>query len=182
MQTCKQRFLSYPKIQGLTPVLTYVQQLPYILRIGAQSTDGFLVCHADMPFSDRELDALFIKPNDALASDDIFHLTWSRLHVKGLPEYAQGKRDAASMPVYCGHNIVTSPEAAVRRDSNHINLDGGAFRSDCFIVANHTDKQATVVALPNTQSNPYRETIQRASAVIEIHLKTQNISSSLTAI
>ncbi len=182
LETCKQCFLNYSKIEGLTPLLSYAQQLPYILRVGTPDTDGFLVCHADMPFSDPELDTLFSMHEDSLSLDDRTHLTWARLHVNGLPTYAQGKRSAASMPVYCGHNIVTCGEDAVRHDSNHINLDGGAFRSDCFIVANHTDKQATVVTLPNTQSNPYRETVQDARNVIEMYLKTKDFSSRLSVI
>ena len=163
-------FHSYAKIQGLDAILDNVAQLPYLIRVGAEGPDGFIVCHADLPLSDSELDELFQSQNGSFNEDQIHHLTWARLGVPGLPPFALGKRNANSLPVYCGHNIIQNPEDALRRESNHINLDGGAFRSHCFIVANHSDKNAFLLSL-SAETNPHKELNQQAADCIKGYWK-----------
>ncbi|HVT62662.1 MAG TPA: metallophosphoesterase [Legionellaceae bacterium] len=157
----KKAFSKATKIPELPAIINYIKKLPYIIRVGNNDHNGFIVCHADMPFSDEELEKKF-QQNHALSPDEIMHLTWARSSLMQssqtyLPYFANHKRNDHSMIVYCGHNILSTTNRSVRLATNHINLDGGAFMSNHLIVMNHTDGKATLFShippLPNNEPN-----------------------------
>lgn len=177
----QQLFLKAPKIAELDQILNYIRTLPYIIQIGQPQEYGFVVCHADLPFSDITLQSM-IENQTPLTSAQIEHITWAREHSNELrdthgPFFATRQRSEQSMFVFCGHNMIYFEATCIRENTNHINLDSGAYLHDCFVVVNYTAGQATAVFLKETPGISvhseifFRAKYQRVAQYIAIHLK-----------
>ncbi len=176
----QQLFNKSNKIDQLGCILRYIENLPYIIQVGQLAEGGFYVCHADMLFSDQDLQDLIANPKN-LTFAQIDHLTWARTRHWGAEEYegpffAEGKRSALSMLVYCGHSIISNETVCIRENTNHINIDSGAYLHDCFVLVNHTVGKAEVVCLEQesdksdkfaTNRDKYRRVAQRISMYLK---------------
>lgn len=158
-------FQSANKIPELSQILQYVENLPYIIRVAPESSDGFIVCHSDLPFSDSELDM-----KESLTKKDIAHITWARGEQGHSPVpknilYTVGKRDRASTIVYCGHTIITLEEFGIRYASSHINLDVGAYVHYCLLVVCHTDRVASLIPVWDYITNLRRAAVEHYQGI-----------------
>lgn len=142
-------FIKQPLISNINEITNYMQLLPYIIRVGNKhDKDAFIVCHADLPMTDDELDEM-ISDSHLLQDDTKLHITWARSNEIQKKAYY---RDEASTRVYCGHNIIGHHgTVAVRKDTNTINLDGGAFITGQFILLNHTENKAELIGEPKPE-------------------------------
>lgn len=93
----------------------YFSTLPYIVR-----TPQFDVAHARRPMSDRELTQRIAAGNFTLTDKEKHSAIWDRPE-----ELIEGYTldSIMSRPVYVGHSIM----GGVRRCTNHINIDVGAY-------------------------------------------------------
>lgn len=148
---------------------SYIESLPYVIKIDHE-THPALVVHADMLLTDDELNRR-IRENRPLGESEIIHM----LSVK--PENFSFTRAGCKTPVYHGHNIIDGDVprksarglvTAVRKETNHINLDGQAYRTGGFIVTNHTDGSAQAVGRSMKPSD--QNYLQAACHEIESHL------------
>jgi hypothetical protein len=128
-------------ISNLREIQVFMETLPYIITVSGDHElrhEPFIICHADLPYSDREL--LDLKSLDDEAKK---YITWAR------PIDFRSSRMATSIRVYCGHNIISDPEyildGVVRRSTNTINLDGGAYLIAESLVVNATHNEAFIV-------------------------------------
>lgn len=147
----------------------FVQQLPYVIKINSLYKPGWVV-HADLAFTDEMLETK-IKTNQLFTSDEISHLVKARSH------QFSAIRNGCSTPVYCGHNTIgcksrgNASNLAIREETNHINLDNGAFFRDVFLLLNHTD--GTITQTGNT----INETVMESAIAIQKHLnKSQRLA------
>ncbi len=165
----KDLFMASPKVPELQEITGYVQDLPYVIQVGS-SGHAFNVCHADLPFSDHDLDVLS-RSQMALPDKAKQHVMWAREKSANGPTFAkEGGRHPDSSVVYCGHNILETSDDAIRTATNHVNLDGGAYYSDCFILVNHTDQQAKLI-YPQEQTHLDIDPLhQEAAKKITLHL------------
>lgn len=117
----------------------YLANLPFIIHV--QGVLPFLVAHASIPFSDKELSDFFAsmeqKKGITFTADDIDKLIWARLaQIKAL--IATGKRSATSTVSIFGHNIIDDVENAVMEEINAIYVDVAACVRNTFLVVNMT--------------------------------------------
>src|SRR3990167_4794961 len=125
-------------LKDLESIEAYIDKLPYILKITPPGDSAFLVCHADMSFlSDDKLQdkmTLFFPTKEIL--------TWAREKGSEVAFSSYTKvRTKGSRPVYCGHNITLNPgEETVREDTNHVNLDFGAYQGVPLVGVEHPNK------------------------------------------
>lgn len=119
--------------EELEKIEEYINNLPYILKITPPNKNPFLVCHADMSFlPDKK-----VKDGLILNEKEKHHITWARENELTLYQ----KRTKDSVTVYCGHNITTKKgEEVVRKDTNHVNLDFGAFAGVPLVGVEHPNK------------------------------------------
>lgn len=178
----KQLFLKAPKIAVLPDILQYVAHLPYIIQVGeADDDNGFIVCHADLPISDPELQC-FVNGQTKLSFWQREHITWARApdpsdeYNENGPYFAVNKRNNQSMPVFCGHSIVHKVSDCIRTNTNHINLDLGAYLSNCFILVNHTKGLAEAIFL-NQDVVKNREIPQQVAQSISAYLTNKKQTS-----
>jgi len=161
LEEIKKSFRAAPKIAETVDIFRFISALPYIVSVG-EGTHAFLICHADLPCSDEELNTI---PNGRTSVSKTFqtHVLWARKDGGAYPKLCQGKRDAHSTIIYCGHTIIQSAEDSVRSETNHVNLDGGAYDTDCFIVVNHHEHRASLVH-PFDETNSSHLDLHRAAA------------------
>ncbi len=124
----------------------YVRSLPYIIKIDDPLNPAW-VAHADLPMTDKALNEK-IKAGTSLTADEISAVTDTR--PGGFSTVRQGN---SSVKVYCGHNILSdnpekdpNPTHAVRADTQHYNLDAGAYFSGSFIAVNHTKSLVDIIS------------------------------------
>lgn len=124
-------------------IAAYLKTLPFIISVGKPSSleekkRAFFVCHADMPISDGEVYARLFENNDPFLSDQEQHyVMWAREN-GGDPCLHSNLRVIASVIAYVGHSIYGEKINSVRRLTNTINLDGGAYYYGVSVVVNHT--------------------------------------------
>lgn len=131
-----------PEIQAYREFIT---ALPFVIKVSGERP--VLVAHADLAFSDEEIGRK-IAEKEAFTPEEILHMTGARVR-----EYMPaGVRDHSSDLVVVGHNILDEPNSSsstpalpVRSDTNHINLDGGAYFTKGFLCFNVTDNQIDIV-------------------------------------
>ncbi len=124
----------------LRRIRKYLSSLPYVIRTeGSDDVDPFIVCHADCPLDDKEIEGI-ISNGDKLTSEEIDHITWARDE-----EIDRcNNRTKNSIRTYCGHNIIRGRRTSVRRETNHVNLDAGASHYGQLLGVNHTDSTVFV--------------------------------------
>jgi len=130
-------------LSALTRIRDFIEPLPYIIRVGESKKENpFIVCHADLPFSDAVLDAMTYIGADI---DDAkkMHLVWARE-----ADFRKSGRNADSIRTYVGHNILESANDAVRDKTNTINLDFGAYDTGSLAVVNHTTRKVITYKQP----------------------------------
>lgn len=156
-----------PEIQAYREFIT---ALPFVIKVVGERP--VLVVHADLAFSDEEIDRK-IAENEDFTPEEILHMTGARVH-----EYMPaGMRDHSSNLVVVGHNIIDEPDSSssmpalpVRSDTNHINLDGGAYFTKGFLCFNVTDTQIDIVGTKApTEIDPL---LLYGQAEIAEHLRT----------
>jgi len=164
-------FKNSPKIPETAAIRTYVSELPYIIRVG-QGANAFNICHANMPISDASLDSLLQSP-EPLSSEIKSHLVWARQKRGKDPSFDDfaNVRSEHSIPVYCGHNILATANDAVRKQTNHINLDGGAFFCNYFIMVNHTQKTVNLVGGTHEVNEEKTSVLREAVQTITDHIR-----------
>jgi predicted phosphodiesterase len=156
-----------PEIQAYREFITV---LPFVIKVEGERP--VLVVHADLAFSDEEIDRK-IAEKEAFTPEEILHMTGARVR-----EYMPaGMRDHVSNLVVVGHNILDEPDSSsstpalpVRSDTNHINLDGGAYFTKGFLCFNVTDNQIDIVGTKApTEIDPL---LLYGQAEIAEHLRT----------
>ncbi|MDR3477614.1 MAG: metallophosphoesterase [Gammaproteobacteria bacterium] len=104
-----------------------ISHLPYII-----TSPQFNVVHADLPFSDVHLQRKITTADFSLSDAEKNYAIWARLTESFV--LIDREKVAASGDRYtiCGHTIAEG----LREFSKHINLDYGAFESNCIGVLN----------------------------------------------
>ena len=125
----------------------YVRALPYIIKV-VENEKMAWVAHADLPLTDEELDDR-IESGEGLSFEEIKYITEAR------PEHFGSRRNAESIVVFCGHNIIDEPWSSasqgyfpalpVREETHHINLDVGAYFTRGLLLMNFTHSVAEIV-------------------------------------
>jgi len=129
----------------------YFRSLPDIIHVDGD--DPFHVVHADMPVSDRQLARMF-RDNLQLNRTQRYHARWAR-NGTDMP-LAENIRNAASIPAYCGHTIF----GGIRYETNHLNLDSGAYKTKQALFVDHTEGQCYILKTNrNAKSNQEIEKI-----------------------
>ena len=136
-------------IENVSQYEDYIRTLPFIIKIN-ESDNVAWVAHADLKLSDETLNAM-IEKSEGLSEKKRKDITEARPAT-----FIKNERDASSSLVYCGHNVVDNPfderyqtlknpAAPVRCETNHINLDVGAYFTKGLVLVNHTEHTASVV-------------------------------------
>lgn len=125
----------------------FIQNLPFVIKI--EGDHPALVAHADLNFSDEEIDDRIDSGKD-FSMHEINYMTNARVN-----EFApKHERDENSTLVIVGHNMIDDPSDPpkgrpsinpVRPETNHINLDGAAYFSQAFLLLNLTDNHIEIV-------------------------------------
>lgn len=144
----------------------WIHDLPYVIKINGERS--MLVAHADLHLSDQEIDRKLAEEEE-FSLQDIAHLVDARVR-----DFAQpGQRNSESRPVLVGHNIIDmpGPDVAdpVRRSTNHINLDAGAYFTNGFLLMNVTDNQVAIVGRNISSEN--LTLLQYGKNTIQEHLE-----------
>lgn len=119
--------------------------LPYILHVkGGHNKAAFNIAHADMPLSDAEL-LDKVSDNDlTLKDEDIEYATCARTPGLGNISFQNRFRNSDSILTYVGHNVVIhnhNKNKSVRKNSNTINLDFGAWQTGIALFVDHSRKE-----------------------------------------
>ena len=148
---------------------TYIEALPFVIKV--EGEHPALIVHADLPFSDEEID------------ERILHqTTFTDLEIQKLTDVrvanlaTEGKRDHSSHLVIVGHNIIDEPgdtsiphpALPVRPETNQINLDGGAYFTKGFLLFNLSDN--TIEVIGNHISSEGQALLTYACDAIQTHL------------
>lgn len=192
-------FLERPLRTELSSIELYLSLLPYIILVGDidDKINSFIVCHADMSISDAILNHRLteknpylkgesLTPTDLKMASELTHLVWGRPDRRTItnPYYLlpSTDRNEESLIVYCGHSIICDYPSyntrAVRPETNHINLDGGAFlysSLQLFLRMNHTTKEIdfignTLEKDPTDVETLHINALDRASEIILSHI------------
>ncbi len=125
----------------------FIRTLPFVIKI--EGDHPALVVHADLNFSDEEIDDR-IRSGKDFSMPEINYMTNTRVN-EIAPEH---KRDENATLVLVGHNMIDDPSDLptgrppinpVRPETNHINLDGAAYFSQGLLLLNLTDNQIEIV-------------------------------------
>lgn len=144
------------ELDELQKMAKYVDALPYIRQVLLKDNQQFLVCHADMSMLDDADVAALLRGEKNLSVEEKAALTWARKESDEV-SYASYKqeRDSTSQRVYVGHEITTRPGIeVVRRDTNHVNLDFGAYAGLPLVGIEHPNK---VVVIGELDQNVFGE-------------------------
>ncbi len=169
----KQIVLSKDPFVHLIPdILAYrqlIESLPFMIELeGEQST---LCVHSDLNIEDAEIDRRVLH-KEGFTDQEIIYMTDVR--VKDFN--SNDARSASSRLVLVGHNIINdehdpdTQNAAlpVRADTNHINLDCGAYFTKSFLVLNMTDNLVDIVS--KDMPEEHRTLLEYAKTTIQTHL------------
>lgn len=124
-------------------IAAYLRTLPFITLVGKLSSTeekkrAFFICHADMPITDREVYIRLLENNDPFLSEqEQCYVMWAREYGGNTPMQTN-VRTISSVLTYVGHSIYGEKINSVRRFTNTINLDGGAYHYGVSVVVNHT--------------------------------------------
>ena len=148
----------------------YIASLPYVIKVDGEKS--VLVAHADLPFSDDEINRR-VAEDKGFSHEEIKHITGARVREFGQP----GERDHTSRLVIVGHNIIDEPDSSsstpalpVRSDTNHINLDSGAYFTKGFLRFNVTDDQIDIVGTNISEEN--QPLLHYGQTEIAAHIRT----------
>lgn len=147
----------------------YIEALPFVIKV--EGEHPVLIAHADLPFSDEETEQRILHQT-AFTDLEIQKLT--NVRVANLA--TEGKRDHSSHLVIVGHNIIDEPDDTsnphpalpVRPETNHINLDGGAYFTKGFLLFNLSDN--TIEVIGNHISSEGQALLTYACDAIQTHL------------
>lgn len=183
----------------LEEIKKFINSLPFIILVGdiKDKENSFIVCHADMPFDDNTLQArlLLSQPllnmkevisDDNQKTSEYIHVIWAR------PDRRSAMNACASLPhtgrtsdsliAYCGHSMLNNamffPTHSVRNKTNHVNLDGGAYRfpdAQMFLRMNHATKHIDIISCKNErllscEELQHRILLQQAAERIKQHI------------
>ena len=120
----------------------------------------------------KAIDLLKIPEDKGFSHEEIKHITGARVS-----ELQPGERDHTSRLVIVGHNIIDEPDSSsstpalpVRSDTNHINLDGGAYFTKGFLRFNVTDDQIDIVGTNISEEN--QPLLHYGQTEIAAHIRT----------
>ena len=157
-------------IEGIEKYEGYISSLPFLIKI-VDGENIAWVAHSDLTLSDEALDAK-IERNVGLDALEISHVTEARPG-----GFGPSARTSTSSLVYCGHNIIdtpsekeTNPANPVRKNTNHVNLDGGAYYTKGLLLVNHTNSTVTLVG--ETINPEYLGLLNYAKEEIQGHLSS----------
>jgi GTP:adenosylcobinamide-phosphate guanylyltransferase len=149
----------------------YIASLPFVIKV--EGDKPVLVVHADLPFSDAEIDDR-IAAGEGFSSEEIRHMTGARVS-----EFSKDVRDRCSHLVVVGHNIIDDPNSSsptravpVRSDTNHINLDGGAYFTKAFLLLDVTKKEIKIVGENLSLSKENERLLHYGKTKIAAHIRT----------
>lgn len=169
----KQIVLSKDPFEHLIPEIhTYrqlIESLPFLIQLeGEQHT---LCVHSDLNIDDAEIDRRVLH-QEGFTDQEITYMTDAR--VKDFK--SKDTRTESSRLVLVGHNIINDehdPDTRnaalpVRADTNHINLDCGAYFTQSFLVLNMTDNLVEIVS--KDMPEEHRKLLEYAKTTIQTHL------------
>lgn len=166
------------ELEQLQAMAAYVDALPYIRQVLLKDNQQFLVCHADMSMLDDQDVSKLLRREKTLSVAEKAALTWAR-KVGDEVSYASYNqaRGSSSQRVYVGHEITTKPGVeVVRRDTNHVNLDFGAYIGLPLVGIEHPNK---VVVMGELRENISGEGKKRYfSQLVTLHATIGNIEFS----
>lgn len=147
-----------PHFRRLLEIKDYIKSLPYLIFVGDFNylKSAFMICHAQKPFSDNELQKRFATNQFTLSDIEIHTITNARPDAPNAKSSALGNY-AKSIRHYAGHNPIGTittdrPEEgfqeitsyrAVRPETNTIVIDASALQPTrdaqlLFVINHHT--------------------------------------------
>ena len=168
-------------IDKLTIYQQYMTDLPCILKVN--DIDPLLVGHSQIALTDRAINEKCDSNKLTLTNQEKQSLLWTRPD-----KFSRLYRTEKSIPVFCGHNILQldasdedgdEPVIPVREDTNHINLDGGAYLTKNILLVNFTQKTVDVIPGRGSVQNP---TLVYHANEIQDHLKNTPFARLIFAI
>lgn len=156
----------------------FIKTLPFVLQI--KGPHPAWIVHADLNFTDEELEGKIASAEPIKFTNlELRHLIDTR--IKQLP--TEKKRNKHSTLVVVGHNVISSPDhrsylervLPVRTETNHINLDGGAYYRNAFLLMNLTEYSIEVVG--KDISDNHLPILTYAKDAIQTHLNELHYTS-----
>ena len=147
----------------------FMATLPFVIKIDMDNP--ILVVHADLPFTDAEIDQR-IASLQGFNAEEVEHITSARLG------QFSTVRDEHSHLVVVGHNILRSKPGIIpdRRSTNHLNLDCGAFVTENLLCY---DVRASEVSLIGNQEHAAYRLLTKSKS--EANLFLSDYAQSLTS-
>ncbi len=135
-------------IDEIDEIVTFAESLPYITLVGnldsaEEIEKAFVIFHADMPFSDKELMSV-LNGSGTLTDKQRHYCTWARES-----DY-QSFRDSGSILGFCGHTTWYHATSPVRKSTNTCNLDAGTYFTNSIILVNATKRTVEYIANPGS--------------------------------
>lgn len=124
-------------------IKNYMSDLPYI--IFTEGKRKFGVVHADMHANPENLYNTARNGNTKIDKNNKNYIVWARESEDGI-KIMQNDRNEDSMLVFVGHTMIDNGEPAVRKSTNTINLDVGAYHNDIILLVNHTKGTCKFIA------------------------------------
>ncbi len=155
-------------IPNLDVYRNLIKSLPFVIKIDGKYP--VLCAHSDLNISDADIDRKIVNQEDFTYSE-IKYMTSARVNEFN----SKGVRNSSSRLVMVGHNpiddkkrITDNPVLAVREDTNHVNLDGGAYFSNGFLLLDIVD--LTVAVVGENISDKDKSFLSDAQQTIQLHL------------
>lgn len=159
-------------LEELESIATYIDSLPYIRRVSLPNNQKFLVCHADMSMiSDADVNQLI--DGVPLTDQGKAILTWARATNNAEIPYRSyvSVRTANDTVVYTGHEITTRPGVSVvRSETNHVNLDFGAYQGCPLVGVEHPNKVVMFGDFGSDISPGYKELYFKQLVKLHLHI------------
>ena len=165
-------------------ITEYLLSLPYIIVCGDISNkisqqQAFIICHADMPFSDCTLRSRL--STNRLTESEISYCTLARpaeLRKKAAHDATTIKetnhpRDAHSVLAFCGHTTYLHGGQAIRSYSNTVNLDSCAYAENIMPCVCVTESYVISVITHDTKRSRLNPNLEQQLDELERFLETR---------
>lgn len=165
----KNKYVFYSEESLVLKIKNFIKQLPYIIHVkGTKNISPFHVVHADMPFSDAEVEARICEVKN-LTEEEVHYAIWARNQSHKKEHMEPRGRTPDSIIAYCGHNVLLRTyNPCVRNDSNSVDLDIEMWSTQTALCVNHTDQVAFYIGEIGLDAKYLNQ--------INLHLKNQSTS------
>lgn len=137
--------IDYAEDSQIKVIQEFMSKLPYIIHV--TGVEPFNMVHADMPIGDEILKNKMENDDLTLSEKEKRHATWARASFT--------EKVKMKIPTYVGHNIILGDKhKSVRAESNTINLDAAAYKTNSLLVFDHTERRCDLVTAGDYINHP----------------------------